>query len=297
MKYVTFESNGTEKIGILGGDGSWIIPVSALGLPYTSMNQLIGGITKEEKQRLRAAACREFADIPGAVLRSEANILAPIPRPRQDIICLGINYMAHAYESARFKNEDFNGERPYPIYFSKRVNKATADGDPIPSHADIVDSLDYEAELAIIIGREARNVPAEQAFDYLFGYTIINDVSARNIQTRHKQWYFGKSLDGFTPMGPHIVSADEISFPPRLAIQSRINGQLRQNSNTELLIFDIPYIIHDLSQGMTLMPGTIISTGTPDGVGLGFKPPKFLNPGDIVECSIEGIGTLTNTVR
>lgn len=297
MKYVTFEINGSEKVGILGGDGSWVIPVSALDMPYASMNELIDGITEEEKQKLQDAAGKDFTDIPGAISCNEVKLLAPIPQPRQDIICLGINYMAHAYESARFKNESFNGERPYPVYFSKRVNRAVADGEPIPAHQDIVDSLDYEAELAIVIGKEARNVPAEQALDYLFGYTIINDVSARNIQSRHKQWYFGKGLDGFTPMGPHIVSADEIAFPPKLSIQSRINGELRQNSNTELLIFDIPYIIHDLSQGMTLKPGTIISTGTPDGVGLGFEPPKFLKPGDVVECCIEEIGILTNTIQ
>lgn len=297
MKYVTFEIGKAEKPGVLGGDGSWIIPVSALGLPYTSMNGLIGSITEGEKKKLQDAASQNFEDVPGAVPRSDVKLLAPIPRPRQDIICLGVNYMAHAYESARFKKESFDGERPYPIYFSKRVNRATADGEPIPVHADIVDSLDYEAELAVIIGKEARDVPAEKALDYLFGYTILNDVSARNIQTRHKQWYFGKSLDGFTPMGPHIVTADEIPFPPRLSIQSRINGELRQDSNTELLIFDIAYIIQDLSRGMTLSPGTIISTGTPAGVGLGFDPPKFLKSGDVVECSIEGIGTLTNPVR
>lgn len=297
MKYITFEINGEEKAGVLGGDGSWLIPVGALDIPYASMNELIDRITADEENRLRDAASREFSDIPGAIRCEDVKLLAPIPQPRQDIICLGINYMAHAYESARFKKESFDGERPYPVYFSKRVNRAVADKESIPAHQDIVDSLDYEAELAIIIGKEARNVPAEQALDYVFGYTIINDVSARNVQNRHKQWYFGKSMDGFTPMGPHIVSADEIAFPPKLTIQSKINGELRQNSNTELLIFDIPYIIHDLSQGMTLKPGTIISTGTPDGVGLGFEPPKFLKPGDVVECIIEGIGTLTNTVR
>lgn len=297
MKYITYEFRGQEMAGVLGNDGTWLFPVSALGLSYQSMNELISHITEEEKKKLLDASQKSFEDVPGAVRRSDVKLLAPIPEPRQDVICLGINYMAHAYESARFRKEDFNGERPYPVYFSKRVNRAVSDREAILAHEDIVDSLDYEVELAVIIGKEAKNVPAEQASDYIFGYTILNDVSARTIQNRHKQWYFGKSMDGFTPMGPHIVSADEIAFPPKLSIQSKINGELRQNSNTELLIFDIPYIIHDLSQGMTLKPGTIISTGTPDGVGLGFEPPKYLKAGDVVECIIEGIGTLTNTVE
>lgn len=156
--------------------------------------------------------------------------------------------------------------------------------------------LDYEAELAVIIGKEAKNVPAAQVRNYIFGYTVINDVSARTLQTRHKQWYFGKSLDGFLPMGPCITTAEELPYPPRLSIQSRVNGQLRQDSNTECMIFDIDHIVSELSAGMTLKAGTIISTGTPAGVGMGFDPPRFLNPGDIVECSIEGIGTLVNRV-
>ena len=132
--------------------------------------------------------------------------------------------------------------------------------------------------------------------DYIFGYTIINDVSARTIQNRHKQWYFGKSLDGFLPMGPCILTADAIPYPPKVSIRSRVNGELRQNSNTELLIFGIDHIVSELSQGMTLKPGTIIATGTPAGVGLGFDPPQFLKPGDQVECIIEGLGSLVNTV-
>ena len=153
------------------------------------------------------------------------------------MICLGINYMEHAEESARFKQEEFTGERPYAVYFSKRVDRAVADQEPIPAHADMVDSLDYEAELAIIIGKDAKNVPPEQVKDYIFGYTVMNDVSARSIQNRHQQWYFGKSLDGFTPMGPCILTTESVDYPPRLAIRSYVNGELRQDSNTGLLIF------------------------------------------------------------
>ena len=174
---------------------------------------------------------------------------------------------------------------------------ASADGDPIPGHFDIVDSLDYEAELAVIIRKEAKDVPPEQVKDYIFGYTVINDVSARNIQNRHKQWYFGKSLDGFLPMGPCIATVDSLPYPPKLQIQSWVNGELRQDSNTELLIFDIDHIVSELSRGMTLQAGTIISTGTPAGVGMGFDPPKFLKSGDVVECRVEGVGTIKNTVK
>ena len=160
----------------------------------------------------------------------------------------------------------------------------------------MVDSLDYEAELAFIIGKDAKNVKEEDAFDYIFGYTIMNDVSARNLQTAHKQWYFGKSLDGFTPLGPVIVTKDEFDYPPKLDIKSYVNGELRQDSNTELLIFGIAHVVSELSKGMTLKAGTIISMGTPAGVGMGFVPPRFLKKGDVVTCEIEGIGKLTNTI-
>ena len=212
------------------------------------------------------------------------------------MICLGINYMAHAEESARYKKEAFGGERPFAVYFSKRVSEATGTGAEIPSHKELVQDLDYEAELAVIIGKDAKNVPVSEVKNYIFGYTVINDVSARTLQTRHKQWYFGKSLDGFLPMGPCIVTAEEFPYPPRLSIQSRVNGELRQDSSTELMIFGIDHVVSELSAGMTLKAGTIIATGTPAGVGMGFDPPRFLKPGDVVECSIEGIGTLVNRV-
>lgn len=297
MKFVTFEMDSKEQVGILNSHETHIYPVSALGLSYQTMNELIQDISSEENAFLAASAGKKPEEIPGAVKKEEVRLLAPIPCPLQDVICLGINYKAHAEESARFENKAFGGERPYAIYFSKRVNRAVADGEPILSHSNLVDSLDYESELAFIIGKDAKDVSEEDAKDYIFGYTILNDVSARNVQTRHKQWYFGKSLDGFTPIGPCILSADEVSFPPKLAIQSKVNGELRQNSNTELLIFGIAHIISELSQGMTLKAGTIIATGTPAGVGMGFQPPIFLKPGDVVECIIEGIGSITNPVQ
>ncbi|MDO4261830.1 MAG: fumarylacetoacetate hydrolase family protein [Eubacteriales bacterium] len=294
MKLITFEKDGRELAGVLSRNERFVLPVSSLGLPYESMQELICGLTAAERQLLSdAAAGQDGQGLPVESVR----LLAPIPCPAQDVICLGINYMDHADEASRYKADAFGGERPYPIYFSKRVNRAVADHEPIPAHENLVDSLDYECELAVIIGRDTKNVSEEEAADCIFGYTILNDVSARNVQTRHKQWYFGKSLDGFTPMGPCILTDDEVAFPPKLSVRSRVNGELRQNSTTELLIFGVAHVISELSSGMTLKAGTIIATGTPAGVGMGFTPPRFLHPGDVVECSIEGIGSLTNPVH
>lgn len=296
MKLVTFEVERRIRVGVISKDGEWVFPIESVDMEYKTMLEAVKNIGESEKQMLEYVSGKEPYSIRGAARLSEVKILAPIPVPEQDIICLGINYMAHAEESARYKNEAFGGERPYAVYFSKRVNEAVADKEPIPSHSDLVDSLDYEAELAIIIGKDAKDVAPEDVKDYIFGYTIINDVSARNVQTRHKQWYFGKSLDGFTPMGPCILTTESVPYPPRLQVQSYVNGELRQDSNTELLIFGIDHVVSELSRGMTLKAGTIISTGTPAGVGMGFTPPKFLKSGDVVTCRIEEIGEITNPV-
>lgn len=301
MKLLTYVSNGQEKVGVLSADESYVYSLFQFGIDVKSMNEMIDTISETEMQMLRAQllkeknnnnGCRVFSGEPLAQIK----LCAPIPRPKQDLICLGINYAAHAEESARYKRESFEKDRAYAVYFSKRVNEAVANGEGIPAHAALVDSLDYEAELAFIIGKTAKNVKKEQAREYIFGYTIINDVSARNVQTRHKQWYFGKSLDGFAPMGPWIVTADEIAWPPALSIQSYVNGELRQDANTDLLLFGIDDVLEELSSGMTLLPGTIILTGTPAGVGMGMLPPQFLKAGDTIECRIEGIGSLKNTV-
>lgn len=297
MKLVTYQVGPKVRVGVISADGEWVFPIESIGPEYKTMLEAVKQMCESEKQLLEYSSRQDPYSIRGAAKLEEVKLLAPIPVPEQDVICLGINYMEHAAESARFKKEKFDGERTYAVYFSKRVNQAVADGEPIQAHEDIVDSLDYEAELAFIIGKDARNVPLGQAKDYIFGYTILNDVSARTIQNRHKQWYFGKSLDGFTPMGPCIVTAESLPYPPQLKIQSYVNGELRQDSNTELLIFGIDHIVSELSQGMTLKAGTIISTGTPAGVGLGFTPPKFLKKGDVVECVIEGIGRITNPVK
>ena len=207
-----------------------------------------------------------------------------------------LNAKYHAKEAESFDKGAFTKDKADPIFFSKRVNYSQGTGAVIPMHSDICDSLDYETELGVIIGKAAYRVSAEDAMDYVFGYTIVNDVSARNLQTRHKQWYFGKSLDGFTPMGPCIVSRDELPGVPELDIRTYVNGELRQSSNTSYLITGIPEIIEILSQGMTLEPGTVIATGTPSGVGMGMDPPRFLRDGDEIVSEIEGIGKLINTV-
>ena len=279
MRYYTLNIEGKE-IPAASKDGITAVLLSE----YTSLEEFI---------RSGAAASADGREM---VKLADVKIKAPIPHPSQDVICLGINYQDHATEASRFSKEAFGGERPYPIFFSKRTADAPGPGDGIPSYPGLVDSLDYECELGVIIGKDAKNVKPEEAAGYIFGYTIINDVSARNLQTRHKQWYFGKSLDGFTPMGPCIVTADEIAFPPALPIRCFVNGEIRQNSVTDHLITGIADIIAMLSEGMTLRAGSIIATGTPAGVGMGMTPPTFLHPEDVVRCEIEGIGVLENTV-
>lgn len=288
MKLVTYRFENTQRVGVLTQDETAILP-----LDYSDMNTLIETASPADLRSAASAAERAGVRVPLA----EVELLAPIPRPRQDILCLGMNYKDHADEAAQYNAEAFTKEKPVAVYFSKRVSQAVAPEGDIERHADLVERLDYEVELGVILGKAARNVKAEEAGDYIFGYTVLNDVSARDVQTSHKQWYFGKSLDGFTPMGPCIVTADEIAFPPALDISSTVNGEPRQHSNTRLFLTGIPALLEELTAGMTLLPGTIIATGTPAGVGMGFDPPKFLQSGDVVECTIQGIGTIRNTVR
>ncbi len=295
MKLVTFQDQGQEKLGLVKNDGRQLVALADLGLPFADMTDLICHL--DDSQRAILEKAQTDPSVPAIALDTSV-LLSPIPRPRQDIICLGLNYLEHAEESARYHQRDFSREKSDPpVYFSKRATVALGTGAPIPSHQDIVQRLDYEVELAVILGKDAYQVKAEDAAAYIFGYAVFNDVSARDIQHQHKQWYRGKSLDGFTVMGPWIVTADEIAFPPALSIQSRVNGELRQNSNTSLQIYNIPYVLEELTSGMTLQAGTIIATGTPAGVGMGFTPPKFLVPGDTVSCTIAQIGTITNPIR
>ena len=275
MKLITFIHNGEELVGTPEGDA--VAPLRE----YDSMLDLIRrglpGSLPEER-------------IPGKEIR----LLAPIPRPEQDVICLGMNFADHTAEAARFHPTMVR--ESYAVYFSKRVNEALPDGGVIDSHSDVTQKLDYEAEVAFVIGKDAYKIPADKAEEYVFGYTILNDVSAREVQTRHKQFYLGKSLDTFTPMGPCIVTADEFAFPPEIGVRCLVNGELRQDGNTRQWIYGIQDVISDLSAAMTLKAGTIISMGTPAGVGMGFDPPRFLQKGDVVECRADGIGILTNYV-
>ena len=291
MKLVTFQRNNTdrEEIGILKDSGR-ILPVREAGLSYETMNDLIVNASGEEMEQLRTAAGE-------GIPADDVKILSPIPRPLQDILCLGLNYKEHADEAGEYSKDSFVAKTQLPVYFSKRVAWSQGPGEPIPAHEDITQRLDYETELGVIIGKDAYRVREEDVEKYIFGYTIVNDVSARDLQTDHTQWYFGKSLDGFTPMGPCIVTADEIAFPPALAIKTYVNGEERQNSRTDMLIHSITEIIVSLSRGMTIKAGTVIATGTPKGVVLGMENMVFLKDGDEVTCVIEKIGELTNTVK
>lgn len=288
MKFVTYKYKGAEHVGALTTDESAVIPASELGLKAERMLELIDELAGKLPAVPEKAKALPLGDV---------KLEAPIPEPRQDVICLGLNYRDHAEEATR-ADAVFDVQRGDAVYFSKRLQRAVAPGDRIDGHFDICDSLDYEVELGVVIGRDAKNVKAADAGEYIFGYTIINDVSARNLQTRHKQWYFGKSLDDFTPMGPCIISAETVGAMPELGIRCYVNGEKRQDSNTRMMIFDIPYIIEELSAGMTLKAGTIIATGTPSGVALGMEPSvqKYLESGDVVRCEIDGIGVLENTI-
>lgn len=297
MKLLTYKFENQESIGVLSADGTQIYPLREMGYPYLTMNEFIQSVTDEDMKELAEGMEKAMVLHLEGIPYNSVEKCAPIPVPVQDILCLGINYAAHAEESARYKKEVYDAQRKYPVYFAKRVNRALGDGEEILAHGEITQCLDYEAELAVILSKDAKDVKKEEAADYIFGYTILNDVSARDLQTRHKQWYFGKSLDGTCPMGPWIVTREELGDELGLAILSRVNGEIRQKSNTDLMIFGIDYVLEELTRGTTLKAGTIISMGTPAGVGMGFDPPKFLKEGDVVECEIEGIGILRNQVK
>lgn len=292
MKLLTYREtiNSQPEIGVLSKDSQSVIPIKEFGLSYETVNELIMNITHSESVHIM-----NHIDEKQGIKLSDVIKMAPIPEPRQDIICLGMNYKAHAEETAKFLS-GYKEQYPKPIYFSKRVNLAVPDGGTISSHRDIVKKMDYEVELAVIIGKDARNIKPEEAEDFIFGYSIINDFSARDLQDERKQWYFGKSLDDFTAFGPWIVTKDEIPDAENLDIKCWVNGELRQNSNTSMLIHKIGDIISELSSGILLKSGTIIATGTPEGVGFGFSPPKFLKPGDVVKCEIQNIGTIENVI-
>lgn len=296
MYLLTYLYEGKETVGFLDKEKKGIIPASTvfskLNIPEpTDMLSLIDAFEVMDIEKIYEA----LAALKSEIKLNNVKISAPIPYPKRNVLCLGKNYIDHVNEVKNLKN--VNDDVPKkPIYFSKIAYPAIGHKDYIVSHSEIVKELDYESELAIIIGKKCKNVSADEAEDVIFGYTIANDISARDIQQEHIQWHKGKSFDTYCPMGPYIVHKSCINFPPNLEIKSYVNSELRQNGNTNQLIFDIPTIIEDLTKGITLYPGDIILTGTPAGVGAGFNPPKYLNAGDTVDCVIEKIGTLSNTI-
>jgi 2-keto-4-pentenoate hydratase/2-oxohepta-3-ene-1,7-dioic acid hydratase in catechol pathway len=221
----------------------------------------------------------------------DVRLLAPIPRPAKNIFCVGKNYVDHAIELGG------NSDIPqHLIVFSKVPTTVIGHEETVLRHADVTDELDYEGELAVVIGKRGKAIRKEEALDYVFGYTIINDVTARDLQERHQQYLLGKSLDTFCPMGPWIVHKSLIENPNKLEIETKVNGEIRQKASTGQFIFNVETIIETISRGITLEPGDIIATGTPAGVGKGMKPPRFLQAGDVVEITVEGIGTLRNKI-
>ena len=286
MKLAAFDWKGERHLGRLSEDGS---AIERFVLP--------DGTAAEE-----GVACligHELPPVAETLPLSEVNLAAPVPRPHRNIFCVGKNYHEHAHEFAAsgFDSSAAKGAVPdAPIVFSKLPETVVPCGAPIKIDAAVTSAVDYEAELAVIIGKTGRNIAPTDALDYVWGYSIVNDVTARDLQGRHSQWLIGKSQDSFCPMGPWAVTADEIDLSDT-PVRCWVNDELRQDSNTNLLIFDVPTIIAAISNGITLQPGDVIATGTPAGVGIGFDPPRYLTPGDRVRIEIGGIGVLENPVE
>ena len=287
MHLIACRYEDRERIGVLYDGKVALLPLT--DFPASMIELIAAGPAL--LSRLRA----ELPRLTARVALDNVELLAPIPRPRKNIMCLGLNYKDHVEESMRAKKLPV--ELPeYPVVFTKSPTSVTADGATVPAHAGVTHELDWEVELGVVIGAGGRAIPRARALEHVFGYTVINDLSARDLQFRHKQWFLGKSLDGFCPMGPAIVTVDEIPDPQRLKLFCRVNGVTKQDSSTAQMIFDVATIIETLSRGMTLEPGDVIATGTPAGVGFARQPPEFLKAGDTVECEIENIGVLRNRI-
>jgi 2-keto-4-pentenoate hydratase/2-oxohepta-3-ene-1,7-dioic acid hydratase in catechol pathway len=285
MKIATFEVGGERRVGVVDELRKTVSPFD---LPSAAA---LGGL-------LAIIGMGTLPKILNPIPLSEVTLNAPIPLPRRNIFCVGKNYHEHAKEfaSSGFDSSAAQSTIPqHPIIFTKVPECVIADRAPVYFDKTVSDAIDYEAELAVIIGTGGRGITKANAMEHVWGYTIINDVTARDLQARHSQWLIGKSLDTFGPMGPWAVTRDEIDLE-NTQVSCWINGELRQNQSTKALIFDVPTLIQSLSAGITLMPGDIIATGTPAGVGIGFKPPKYLATGDIMRIEISGIGTLENQI-
>jgi len=280
MKFARFSKGGQVGIGQIDEEGNRIRPLSGV---TGDVGALISSTPTT------SAAHGEWLPI------DEIKLLAPFAETPRNIICVGKNYREHAREFARsgFEAGATTDVDSFPAVFTKPSTCIVGPGDRVNLHSGLTQSVDYEAELALVIGKPGANISKADAYNHIWGYTIVNDVTARDRQRNHKQWFLGKALDTFCPMGPWVTTADEVD-PENLEIKCWVNGELRQSANTRDLIFNIPTLIESISSGMSLLPGDIIATGTPSGVGIGFNPPKFLRPGDEVRVWIAGLGTLSN---
>lgn len=292
MRLVTCLFEQQRYLGVVTGDDVFL-PAHASGAPaeFRDMLALIDG-GKDALARLAAATAAAGSK---RVPLAQVELLAPLPRPRKNIVCLGWNYFDHAKESAAVSGRTI--EIPeHPVVFTKSITSVNGPYADIPAQPEVTQQLDWEVELGVIIGSGGRGISEARALDHVFGYTVINDVSARDLQFRHKQYFLGKSLDGACPMGPWLVTSDEIADPQNLQLRSWVNGVLKQDANTRDMIFSVARTIAILSRGMTLEPGDIIATGTPAGVGFARTPPEFMKSGDVVECEVGGVGRIKNGI-
>ena len=294
MRLVTFSDAEGMRIGVHDAASNTIVDLASGSRLPRDMTAFVA-LGKNGLQRARSAV----KSGKGRIAADSVKLHAPFPRPAKNILCVGKNYHDHAKEfhASGFDASAGNDAIPeLPIIFTKWPNSVIGPGEPIPSANDYTNSTDYEGELTVVIGEGGRNISQKDAYKHVYGYTIVNDATARTLQNRHKQWFLGKSLDGYCPMGPCIVSADEIEDVTQLRLLTKVNGEVRQDAYVSQLIFDIPTLIETLSRVMTLEPGDLIATGTCAGVGIGFDPPRFLKAGDVVDITIEPIGTLSNPV-
>ena len=285
MRVATFSIAGERRVGLVDLDAGTVAPFDF------PVDRAASGILALI-ERNGAGVPRTLSPIP----LSQVEIEAPIPVPARNIFCVGKNYYEHAHEFAKsgFDSSAASGAIPkHPIIFSKVPECVVANHTPVQIDSSVSTAIDYEAELAVIIGKAGRGISKENAYDHVWGYTIVNDVTARDLQGKYSQWLIGKSQDTFCPMGPWAVTKDDFDLDTA-GVRCFVNDDLRQDSKISMLIFDIPTIISTLSQGITLKPGDIIATGTPAGVGIGFTPPRYLTAGDVVRVEIDGIGTLEN---
>ena len=292
MKFAAFKLKNDPQRVRVGQVSDDLSQIEEFSIDADLSEQGVVGILKAGHESLKRAAKHSISDL---------ILCAPVPRPRRNIFCVGKNYFEHAKE---FSGSGFDSSMTKPgddipqdpIIFTKVPESVVATGSQVLIPKNVSTAIDYEAELAVIIGRQAKGVSEADAMQYVWGYTIVNDVTSRDWQSRHKQWHMGKSFDTFCPMGPWVVTADECDGQT-VDVKCYVNGELRQNSNSRDLIFNIPKLIATLSAGITLYPGDIIATGTPVGVGIGFKPPKYLVDGDVVKVEIEKIGSIENTFK